>query len=211
MVTTRSRAGRPSSIDRKGGNAVSKNVPESFSDSNNYSNECKPALSSSSSSSSSNKLPLLPLAVVIYLLPRVLLLSSSHSGSSSSPHSSANHGDYQAHRKWSSYWSLPASLWYTYELDYWGADYPPLCMYLHAAIGRFTGFIDPVQTDLSVRGYEGGLVLMRLINISLELLAFVPVAYLIVKRNGDVGDGGIGCRHLRDLQVSALVIALTSI
>ena len=40
------------------------------------------------------------------------------------------YGDYEAQRHWLEITlHLPISLWYKYDLQYWGLDYPPLTAY----------------------------------------------------------------------------------
>lgn len=40
------------------------------------------------------------------------------------------HGDFEAQRHWLEVTShLPVSMWYFYDLDWWGLDYPPLTAY----------------------------------------------------------------------------------
>jgi len=40
------------------------------------------------------------------------------------------YGDYEAQRHWLEITlHLPTSLWYKYDLQYWGLDYPPLTAY----------------------------------------------------------------------------------
>jgi hypothetical protein len=49
-----------------------------------------------------------------------------HSGLGSPP----IHGDFEAQRHWIEITSnLPLPLWYHYDLQYWGLDYPPLTAY----------------------------------------------------------------------------------
>ena len=39
-------------------------------------------------------------------------------------------GDYEAQRHWMELTNhLPLRQWYTYDLQYWGLDYPPLTAY----------------------------------------------------------------------------------
>lgn len=41
------------------------------------------------------------------------------------------YGDYEAQRHWMELTiHLPARQWYTYDLQYWGLDYPPLTAYV---------------------------------------------------------------------------------
>lgn len=40
------------------------------------------------------------------------------------------HGDFEAQRHWMELTiHLPTFKWYTYDLQYWGLDYPPLTAY----------------------------------------------------------------------------------
>jgi alpha-1,3-glucosyltransferase len=49
-------------------------------------------------------------------------------------------GDYEAKRHWMELTiHLPIREWYTYDLQYWGLDYPPLTAYiLYVAKCKFT-------------------------------------------------------------------------
>lgn len=41
------------------------------------------------------------------------------------------YGDYEAQRHWMEVMvHLPLRQWYTYDLPYWGLDYPPLTAYV---------------------------------------------------------------------------------
>ena len=134
--------------------------------------------------SASSSFSLIILALLLPLLPRLLLLFSSHSGSSLSPHSSSNNGDYEAHRKWiGTALSLPRSEWYFHDLEYWGADYPPFCLLVHELFGRVLAAVtsDEDQVDLKLRGYEGGVVVMRLLNIAMEYSTSFLVLFLFLR------------------------------
>ena len=46
-------------------------------------------------------------------------------------------GDYEAQRHWMELTiHLPVSEWYTYDLQYWGLDYPPLTAYVSWLCGK---------------------------------------------------------------------------
>ena len=93
-----------------------------------------------------------PLLVFLTVLLPLLLLTSSHSGSPLSPHTNPlTNGDYEAHRKWSSYHTIPLSKWYSHDLDYWGLDYPPFAAWLHVGLGRIMEVVDPKHTDMEVK------------------------------------------------------------
>ncbi|GMI45668.1 hypothetical protein TrCOL_g7229 [Triparma columacea] len=125
------------------------------------------------------------------ILPCILLLQSSFSGSSLSPHSNPlRNGDYEAHRRWSSYHvtpSLPLSSYYKHSLDYWGLDYPPFSLYLHSFIGILTKHVLPdylvpeAHNDLEVKGEEGGIIAMRLINTCIYSL-HLAITWTLLKR-----------------------------
>jgi alpha-1,3-glucosyltransferase len=138
--------------------------------------------SASTAAHPSHTLPLL--LCLLPLLPRLLLLASSFSGSSLSAYSSPNKGDYEAHRKWLSLTaSLPAARWYTHELEYWGCDYPPLCLFLHRALSLLVPFVAPKDTDLldlNVRGYEGKVENLRALHIAAEYSFALPSLLLLL-------------------------------
>ena len=47
------------------------------------------------------------------------------------------HGDFEAQRHWMEITShLPVSMWYFYDLQYWGLDYPPLTAYHSWVCGK---------------------------------------------------------------------------
>lgn len=47
------------------------------------------------------------------------------------------HGDFEAQRHWMELTiHLPMSKWYTYDLQYWGLDYPPLTAYHSWLFGK---------------------------------------------------------------------------
>lgn len=47
------------------------------------------------------------------------------------------HGDFEAQRHWMEITThLPMAQWYTYDLQYWGLDYPPLTAYHSWLLGK---------------------------------------------------------------------------
>lgn len=47
------------------------------------------------------------------------------------------HGDFEAQRHWMEITThLPLAKWYTYDLQYWGLDYPPLTAYHSWLLGK---------------------------------------------------------------------------
>ena len=59
------------------------------------------------------------------------------------------YGDYEAQRHWMELTiHLPTRQWYTYDLQYWGLDYPPLTAYVSWLCGIM------YVTPLSSRGHK---------------------------------------------------------
>lgn len=60
-------------------------------------------------------------------------MANEHSGFQIPP----MHGDFEAQRHWMELTiHLPMSKWYTYDLQYWGLDYPPLTAYHSWLLGK---------------------------------------------------------------------------
>jgi len=80
--------------------------------------------------------------------------------------------------------TLPFASWYTHELEYWGADYPPVCLFVHFLFSKVLHMIpsDPLLTDLSLRGYEGSVAYMRLLNIACEYSLLLLTLYYFLPR-----------------------------
>ena len=91
------------------------------------------------------------------------------------------YGDYEAQRHWMEMAAhLPMKEWYTYDVDYWGLDYPPITMYqsqLHAWMMAF--FAEDghhaLEKDTS-RGYESAPSkrIMRLTAVCSEAVLLWP-------------------------------------
>ena len=63
----------------------------------------------------------------VYLLLSMLLPFTRCTGQETPP----MYGDYEAQRHWMELTiHLPFRQWYTYDLQYWGLDYPPLTAYV---------------------------------------------------------------------------------
>lgn len=72
-------------------------------------------------------------------------------------------GDYEAQRHWMELTiHLPISQWYTYDLRYWGLDYPPLTAYVSWICGivfvsvsvlRFISDVATVAIGYSLPGF----------------------------------------------------------
>ena len=87
-------------------------------------------------------------------------------------------GDYEAQRHWMelTLW-VPLGEWYTYDLQYWGLDYPPLTAYVSYAFGRAAAAIEPAMVALgSSRGHESEVskVVMRGTVIVADLVVLFP-------------------------------------
>ncbi|KAG8715874.1 Glucosyltransferase-like protein [Ceratobasidium sp. 423] len=95
------------------------------------------------------------------------------------------HGDYEAQRHWMEItYHLPISEWYTYDLQYWGLDYPPLTAYISWICGFVAHKINPAWVALDAsRGYESPTSkhFMRMSVLLLELLVYVPAVYVYTR------------------------------
>ena len=59
------------------------------------------------------------------------------------------YGDYEAQRHWMEITThLPFREWYTYDLQYWGLDYPPLTAYVSYFFGLIAQTVNPDMTLL---------------------------------------------------------------
>ncbi|GMH61142.1 hypothetical protein TL16_g04930 [Triparma laevis f. inornata] len=111
--------------------------------------------------------------LLLSLLP-LFLLFSSFSGSLSP-------GDFHAHKKWITLTlHLPPSEWYLHELDWWGLDYPPFCIFFHAFIGlivKTLGYED--YLTLNDKTSTTSITLLRLISITLNILIYYLPLHLL--------------------------------
>ena len=100
---------------------------------------------------------LLAWCAIIFI--RILVGYQSHSGQDNHHGAAGAYGgDFEAQRHWMELtWQLPSiSQWYTYDLAYWGLDYPPLSAYQSFLCGALSHILvgpDSVALDTS-RGYE---------------------------------------------------------
>ncbi|KAI8822334.1 glycosyl transferase [Chytriomyces cf. hyalinus JEL632] len=91
-------------------------------------------------------------SLLVALLLRWTLSLWGYSGLDSPP----MYGDFEAQRHWLEITTqLPTKLWYRYDLQYWGLDYPPLTAYHSLLLGYIANAINPswVALDAS-RGNE---------------------------------------------------------
>ncbi|KAL2794297.1 ALG6, ALG8 glycosyltransferase family-domain-containing protein [Aspergillus keveii] len=96
------------------------------------------------------------------------------------------HGDFEAQRHWMEITiHLPLSKWYTYDLQYWGLDYPPLTAYHSWLLGKIGSIFDPTWFALDdSRGLEDPLlkVFMRATVIVSEYLIYIPAIVTFLRR-----------------------------
>ncbi|OJJ84350.1 dolichyl-P-Glc:Man(9)GlcNAc(2)-PP-dolichol alpha-1,3-glucosyltransferase ALG6 [Aspergillus glaucus CBS 516.65] len=96
------------------------------------------------------------------------------------------HGDFEAQRHWMELTiHLPMSKWYTYDLQYWGLDYPPLTAYHSWLLGRIGSLFDPAWFALDEsRGFEDPRfkVFMRGTVVVSEYLVFIPAVINFLRR-----------------------------
>ncbi|TBU44475.1 glucosyltransferase [Dichomitus squalens] len=94
-------------------------------------------------------------------------------------------GDYEAQRHWMELTiHLPTRQWYTYDLQYWGLDYPPLTAYASWLCGIVGSWIDPSWVALDdSRGVEtpGSKVFMRSSVLALDTLIYVPALFMFTR------------------------------
>ncbi|KAG2069054.1 hypothetical protein BDR04DRAFT_1078626 [Suillus decipiens] len=93
-------------------------------------------------------------------------------------------GDYEAQRHWMELTiHLPIREWYTYDLQYWGLDYPPLTAYVSWLCGRIGSLIESSWFTLQAsRGTEtgGSKLFMRATVLVLDFLIYIPALYTFV-------------------------------
>ncbi|KAL3453751.1 ALG6, ALG8 glycosyltransferase family-domain-containing protein [Aspergillus insuetus] len=96
------------------------------------------------------------------------------------------HGDFEAQRHWMEITiHLPLTKWYTYDLQYWGLDYPPLTAYHSWLLGKIGSIFDPTWFALDdSRGLEDPLlkVFMRATVIVSEYLIYIPAIVTFLRR-----------------------------
>ncbi|KAL9105732.1 MAG: hypothetical protein Q9227_009145 [Pyrenula ochraceoflavens] len=96
------------------------------------------------------------------------------------------HGDFEAQRHWMEITThLPVSLWYFYDLEYWGLDYPPLTAYHSWFLGKLGSILDSSWFALDdSRGIENQAlkVYMRATVIVSEYISYVPATTIFLRR-----------------------------
>ncbi|KAJ5357470.1 hypothetical protein N7541_004628 [Penicillium brevicompactum] len=96
------------------------------------------------------------------------------------------HGDFEAQRHWMEITThLPMAQWYTYDLQYWGLDYPPLTAYHSWLLGKIGSAFDPDWFALDAsRGFEDPnlKVYMRATVVVSEYFVFIPAVVTFLRR-----------------------------
>ncbi|KAI0365736.1 hypothetical protein BV20DRAFT_972820 [Pilatotrama ljubarskyi] len=106
-------------------------------------------------------------------------------GSYSGQRTPPMYGDYEAQRHWMELTiHLPVRQWYTYDLQYWGLDYPPLTAYVSWLCGIVGARIDPSWFALDrSRGVEtpSSKVFMRSTVLAFDTLIYLPALFTFTK------------------------------
>lgn len=94
-------------------------------------------------------------------------------------------GDYEAQRHWMELTiHLSPQQWYTYDLQYWGLDYPPLTAYISWLCGKVGSLIDPswfaFEESRGIETYNSKLF-MRSTVVALDMLVYVPALYAFTR------------------------------
>ncbi|KIN94855.1 glycosyltransferase family 57 protein, partial [Pisolithus tinctorius Marx 270] len=94
-------------------------------------------------------------------------------------------GDYEAQRHWMELAiHLAPQQWYTYDLQYWGLDYPPLTAYISWLCGKVGSLIDPswfaFEESRGIETYNSKLF-MRSTVVALDILVYVPALYAFTR------------------------------
>ncbi|KAA8645869.1 hypothetical protein EYZ11_002065 [Aspergillus tanneri] len=115
------------------------------------------------------------------------------------------HGDFEAQRHWMELTiHLPMSKWYTYDLQYWGLDYPPLTAYHSWVVGKIGTLFEPSWFALDEsRGFEHPRlkVFMRATVVVSEYLIYIPAIVNFLRRYS----------RMQDVPVWSTSIALVAI
>ncbi|KAI5117927.1 hypothetical protein M0805_002006 [Coniferiporia weirii] len=95
------------------------------------------------------------------------------------------YGDYEAQRHWMELTNhLPTRQWYTYDLQYWGLDYPPLTAYHSWLCGLIGSLVDPSWFELDEsRGIETAQskTFMRSTVLVSDVFVYIPALIFFVR------------------------------
>lgn len=124
---------------------------------------------------------LLPLILMVVGLFRWTVGLWGHSGQGKPP----MYGDFEAQRHWMEVTvNLPVSMWYFFELQYWGLDYPPLTAYHSWLCGKVGGYFSDDWFALhKSRGLEEPLlkVFMRATVMVSEYFVYIPAVVIFLR------------------------------
>ena len=99
-------------------------------------------------------------------------------------------GDFEAQRHWMEITTnLPIKQWYSYKLEYWGLDYPPLSAYHAYICGKIGGLINITMFQLDKsRGFESSILklFMRFSSLATDYLVLVPAIFVFKKYKMDL-------------------------
>ncbi|KAJ7784548.1 glycosyltransferase family 57 protein [Mycena metata] len=119
--------------------------------------------------------------VKAWVVPSALLAATCDAGQGTPP----MFGDYEAQRHWMELTiHLPIRRWYTYDLQYWGLDYPPLTAYVSWLCGIVGHRLEPSWVALgSSRGIEteASKVFMRSTVVLLDALVYIPALIMFTR------------------------------
>ncbi|QRV77618.1 alpha-1,3-glucosyltransferase [Ceratobasidium sp. AG-Ba] len=122
-----------------------------------------------------------PVIIAGAVLVRCAVGLGGYSGQGTTP----MHGDYEAQRHWMEItYHLPLREWYSYDLQYWGLDYPPLTAYVSWICGFFANKINPAWVALDAsRGHESpeSKHFMRMSVLLLEMIVYIPAVYVYTR------------------------------
>ncbi|KIK01855.1 glycosyltransferase family 57 protein [Laccaria amethystina LaAM-08-1] len=122
-----------------------------------------------------------PGVIAVSVLVRLVMGLASYSGWNTPP----MFGDFEAQRHWMEITlHLPIRQWYTYDLQYWGLDYPPLTAYVSWLCGLIAHWIEPQWMALDQsRGIEtpASKLFMRLTVVVFELLVYIPALVMFAR------------------------------
>jgi len=111
---------------------------------------------------------------------RIFMASFPYSGQATPP----RFGDFEAQRNWMAITlSVPIRLWYKFDLEYWGLDYPPLTAFHSYVCGLYVRVFvpDAMVSPITSRGIETEALktAMRTTVLFSDLAIFMPAAYAL--------------------------------
>ncbi|KAG8825723.1 Glucosyltransferase-like protein [Serendipita sp. 401] len=138
----------------------------------------------------------LPIQILLALWVKWAVGLGSYSGENTPP----MYGDYEAQRHWLEItYHLPVRMWYKYDLQYWGLDYPPLTAYVSWIFGYIANKINPAWVALdSSRGIElpNSKIYMRATVLVCDLLIYLPALFYFATKSSLLRHRSIRARHV---------------